>query len=141
MNGSFLPWKDATLHVSAHALHYGSGVFEGIRCYETPRGQAFTHDAGDFSLLGITHNAVLTIAKNLGYAVEVRSLTLEDLISADEAFFTGTATEVAAIREAEGRSIGDFLPGPLSKSIQDVFHRVTAGRDSKYSHWLQPVDP
>lgn len=40
MNGSFLPWKYARLHVSAHALHYGSGVFEGIRCYDTPRGPA-----------------------------------------------------------------------------------------------------
>lgn len=40
MNGKLLPWKDALIHVSAHALHYGSGVFEGIRCYETTRGPA-----------------------------------------------------------------------------------------------------
>jgi branched-chain amino acid aminotransferase len=38
MNGEFLLWKDATIHVSAHALHYGSGVFEGVRCYDTPEG-------------------------------------------------------------------------------------------------------
>src|SRR6266545_4727806 len=35
MNGEFVPWSGATIHVSAHGLHYGSGVFEGIRCYET----------------------------------------------------------------------------------------------------------
>ena len=40
MNGRFLPWDEATIHVSAHALHYGSGVFEGIRCYLTPEGPA-----------------------------------------------------------------------------------------------------
>src|SRR5450432_2404370 len=40
MNGRAIPWADATLHVSAHALHYGSGVFEGIRCYETADGPA-----------------------------------------------------------------------------------------------------
>lgn len=40
MNGQVVAWKDATLHVSAHALHYGSGVFEGIRCYETEQGPA-----------------------------------------------------------------------------------------------------
>jgi branched-chain amino acid aminotransferase len=40
MNGSIVPWPEATLHVSAHALHYGSGVFEGIRCYDTDAGPA-----------------------------------------------------------------------------------------------------
>ena len=39
-NGSIKPWAEATTHVMAHALHYGSSVFEGIRCYDTPRGPA-----------------------------------------------------------------------------------------------------
>ena len=40
MNGRFVEWDDATVHVLTHALHYGTGVFEGIRCYETSRGPA-----------------------------------------------------------------------------------------------------
>lgn len=40
MNGTLVDWKDATIHVASHVIHYGSGVFEGIRCYETPRGSA-----------------------------------------------------------------------------------------------------
>src|SRR5688500_1425864 len=40
MNGKLVDWQDATVHVLTHALHYGSGVFEGVRCYETPRGPA-----------------------------------------------------------------------------------------------------
>ena len=40
MNGEFVDWENATVHVLSHALHYGTGVFEGIRCYETPRGPA-----------------------------------------------------------------------------------------------------
>src|SRR5438067_13582427 len=40
MDGQVIPWRDATTHVSAHALHYGSGVFEGMRCYETTDGLA-----------------------------------------------------------------------------------------------------
>jgi branched-chain amino acid aminotransferase len=40
MNGELVAWENATVHVLTHALHYGSGVFEGIRCYETPRGPA-----------------------------------------------------------------------------------------------------
>lgn len=39
-NGRLVPWAEATVHVSAHGLHYGSGVFEGIRCYETAGGPA-----------------------------------------------------------------------------------------------------
>lgn len=39
-NGEFVKWEDATVHVSAHALHYGSSVFEGIRAYSTPKGPA-----------------------------------------------------------------------------------------------------
>jgi len=40
MNGSFVPWDDAKIHVGSHVIHYGSGVFEGIRCYATPEGPA-----------------------------------------------------------------------------------------------------
>ena len=40
MNGEFVDWADAKVHVGAHGLHYGTGIFEGIRCYETPKGPA-----------------------------------------------------------------------------------------------------
>ena len=40
MNGQLVPWDDATVHVSAHALQYGTGVFEGMRSYDTPMGPA-----------------------------------------------------------------------------------------------------
>jgi hypothetical protein len=39
-NGKIVPWNEATVHVSCHGLHYGTGVFEGIRCYDTPSGRA-----------------------------------------------------------------------------------------------------
>lgn len=41
MNGKLVAWKDANLHVASHVLHYGSAVFEGARCYKTPKGSAF----------------------------------------------------------------------------------------------------
>ena len=45
MSGEFVPWDEAKVHVLSHGLHYGTGVFEGIRCYETERGPAiFRHD-------------------------------------------------------------------------------------------------
>jgi branched-chain amino acid aminotransferase len=40
MNGSLVDWADAKIHIASHVIHYGSGVFEGARCYATPRGTA-----------------------------------------------------------------------------------------------------
>ena len=40
MNGELVDWADARVHVGTHGLHYGTGVFEGIRCYDTERGPA-----------------------------------------------------------------------------------------------------
>jgi branched-chain amino acid aminotransferase len=40
MNGKLVEWKDANIHIASHVIHYGSGVFEGARCYATPRGSA-----------------------------------------------------------------------------------------------------
>jgi branched-chain amino acid aminotransferase len=40
MSGKLVPWDDARIHIGSHVVHYGSAVFEGIRCYKTPRGSA-----------------------------------------------------------------------------------------------------
>src|SRR5262245_33834141 len=40
INGKLVDWADATMHVATHVIHYGSGVFEGARCYNTPKGSA-----------------------------------------------------------------------------------------------------
>jgi branched-chain amino acid aminotransferase len=40
MNGKLVEWNDATIHIASHVIHYGSGVFEGARCYATPKGSA-----------------------------------------------------------------------------------------------------
>ena len=297
MNGGLVPWSSATTHVSAHALHYGSGVFEGMRCYETPDGpavfrldahldrlyssaeiygleipypqeelseavcevirrndfnscyvrpisyfgsgslnvhprncpvevvilawpwatylgatglehgvrvtvspwrkfqsrmmpttakacgqylnsmlavrdavdrgyaeallldsegnlaegsgenifivrdgQLLTNDDRHSILLGITRDAVLQIAGDLGYRVEVKALELDDLLSAEEAFFTGTAAEVTPISEVDTIPIGRGSRGPVTEQIQQVFFDATSGRDRRYAHWLHPVD-
>src|SRR5436190_14558114 len=40
MNGALVDWADAKIHIGSHVVHYGSAVFEGARCYDTPRGTA-----------------------------------------------------------------------------------------------------
>lgn len=297
MNGELLPWAKANIHVSAHALHYGSGVFEGMRCYATPEGPAVfrlkehidrlfasasihgidipftpgelgaavcqtieanqfescyvrpiaffgsstlslhprscpveaaviafpwpamlgehalargvritvspwrkfsaammptiakacgqyvnsvlavrdaegrgfdeallldaggglaegsgenlfvvldgvvqTNDERHSILMGITRDAVLEIARDLGYPVETRPLTLHDLLGADEAFFTGTAAEVTPIAEVDGATIGNGNPGPITREIQRAFFEATSSRAKRYRKWLHFVD-
>jgi branched-chain amino acid aminotransferase len=50
-NGEFVPWEQAQTHVLSHGLHYGTGVFEGIRCYETERGPAIFRHADHLARL------------------------------------------------------------------------------------------
>jgi branched-chain amino acid aminotransferase len=296
-NGEIIPWADATVHVSAHGLHYGSGVFEGIRCYETvggpalfrvrehyerfhasagvygftipysveeltdatcdliarngfqscyvrpicfmgsgslgvfPRncptevsimawawgaylgaeglekgirvtvspwrkfhssmmpttakacgqylnsilavsdafargfdegllldkdgklaegsgenlfvirdGRIYTNKADDSILMGITRSAALEIAREEGFTVEAKSLELDDLLTADEAFFTGTAAEITPIREVDEHQIGEGRRGPVTEKIQSVFFDAVNGRDPRFEKWLHLVE-
>jgi branched-chain amino acid aminotransferase len=99
-----------------------------------------TNDASHSILLGITRDAIIEIANGMGIEVEIGALMLDDLLSADEAFFTGTAVEVAAIQELEGKRIGSAVPGPMTLRIQEAFRAVTSGRSEKYKRWLHPVE-
>lgn len=102
-------------------------------------GRLLTNDERSSILLGITRDSVIEIARDLGYEVEIGTLTLEDLRSADEAFFTGTAVEVTPIRELDGESIGGGMRGPVTERIQQAFLAATSGRDSRYAGWLHMV--
>jgi len=102
-------------------------------------GRLVTNDERHSILLGVTREVVMQIARDLGYRVETGALRLDDLLNADEAFFTGTAAEVTPIREVDGVTINDGQRGPVTRQIQEVFFSATSGRDSRYRHWLHPV--
>jgi branched-chain amino acid aminotransferase len=75
MNGAFVDWGDARIHVGAHALHYGTGVFEGIRCYETPKGPAVFRLTDHLTRL---HNSARLLYMDIPYSVdELREASLE----------------------------------------------------------------
>jgi branched-chain amino acid aminotransferase len=67
MNGELIDWADAKIHVGTHGLHYGSGVFEGIRAYETPKGSAVFRLTDHLQRL---HNSARLLNMELGYTVE-----------------------------------------------------------------------
>jgi len=99
-------------------------------------GEVLTNDERDSILLGITRDAVIQIARDLGHKVNVGPIALDDLLQADEAFFTGTAAEVTPIREVDGTFINDGQRGPVTQLIQNVFFSATSGRDERYRDWL-----
>ena len=297
LNGQLVPWEKATVHVMTHALHYGSSVFEGIRCYDTPSGPAFFRLAphirrlfdsariyrmdlgytteqlldacravvsenglrsaylrplawrgyGEISvsglrnpvegmvaafplaaylgaeglqngidvmvsswtrpapnttpamakaggnylssqlitmeaerngytegigldasgnlsegagenlfvirdgviytppltaalLPGITRDAVITLARYLGYEVREQALPREMLYVADELFFTGTAAEVTPIRSVDRTAIGSGKPGPVTRAIQGAFFGLINGEIEDCWGWLDPVE-
>ncbi len=87
-------------------------------------------------LPGITRDSVLTIARDKGYEVREERFTRDELYTADEAFFTGTAAEVTPIREVDNRKIGSGCPGPVTLDLQQSFFGIIKGKDKKYAGWL-----
>lgn len=87
-------------------------------------------------LEGITRHTILTLAKDEEIQVVVKRLTRDEVYSADEAFFTGTAAEVTPIREVDHRTIGSGKPGPFTQKIQALYQAIVHGKVQKYHHWL-----
>jgi len=90
-------------------------------------------------LLGITRKSVLQIATDLGYPVVEKLISLNELLTADEAFFTGTYAEIAPIREVSHFMIGTRTPGPITQEIMGVFQKAIHGDEPKYRDWLSMV--
>jgi branched-chain amino acid aminotransferase len=75
MNGSFIPWNDARVHVLSHGLHYGSSIFEGLRAYKTERGTAVFRLKEHMDRF---HYSAQAIRMKLPYSAdELSSITLE----------------------------------------------------------------
>jgi branched-chain amino acid aminotransferase len=89
------------------------------------------------ALRGITQDAVKTLARDMGYRVEERKIALQELLLADEVFFTGTAAEITPIRLIDAREYGGI--GPVTKGLQAKFFEVVRGKDKRYSGWLSYV--
>lgn len=75
-------------------------------------------------LLGVTRNAVMEIAAQAGYTVKEELFNRYDVYTADEAFLTGTASEVAPIRSLDGRAIGTGKPGPVTRDLMTKFRAL-----------------
>jgi branched-chain amino acid aminotransferase len=90
-------------------------------------------------LPGITRDSIMTVARDKGYAVVEERFTRDELYTADEAFFTGTAAELTPIREVDDRQIGSGRRGPITEDIQQSFFDIIKGKTEAYSQWLAMV--
>ena len=87
-------------------------------------------------LSGITRDSVIQIAKAKRIPLSEERFTRDELYTAHEAFFTGTAAELTPIREVDDRIIGHGKPGPVTKELQAAFFDIVKGKNPEYQEWL-----
>jgi len=110
----------------------------GENLFVVKHGRLLTPPVAAGALEGITQDAVVTIARDLGYEVAEANLLRTDLYLAEEAFLTGTAAEVVPIRSVDDREIG--APGPITKAVQDMYFAAVRGEVDRYKDWLDYVN-
>lgn len=101
-------------------------------------GKLYTPDLTS-ALEGITRDTIVQLAAEIGLTVIEKRITRDEVYSADEAFFTGTAAEVTPIRELDRRSIGSGTAGPITKQLQKLYFDAVTGKSAKHADWLTLV--
>jgi len=98
------------------------GVAENV--FIVKEGNVITPPTSTGALRGITRMAVMKLAQKLGYPLEERNITPNELFTADEVFFTGTAAEIAPVITVNKRTIGNGKPGPVTKRLLQEFEKI-----------------
>jgi len=115
----------------------------GENLFVVKNGSLLTNDADADILMGVTRDTMLQLMRDLSIPTRVGPITVVDLMTADELFFSGTAVEVTPIREIDGHPIGSGKPGPITRKIQETFFEIARGQRPEYRKWLtfarQPV--
>ena len=111
----------------------------GENLFIVRNGVLQTAPLGNSVLPGITRDSVLRIARELGIPAAESVIPRELLYIADEAFLTGTAAEVTAIRSVDKISVGKGTIGPITKAIQKEFYAIIRGEKPDRFQWLTPV--
>ncbi len=107
----------------------------GENLFVVKKKKLFTPPLGNI-LPGITRDSIMKIAKDLGYEIEEKVISVKEAKSADECFFTGTAAEVTGIKQIDDVTIGNGEVGPITKQLKSAFLDVVKGKNKKYESWL-----
>jgi branched-chain amino acid aminotransferase len=140
---SYLAGADATQdgYEEAILLDQNGYIAEGTgeNIFVVRNGTVYTPGLESDILLGVTRDSVIRIATNLGYSVIEKLVSVNELLTADEAFFSGTYAEIAPIKEVGHYAIGARTPGAITVAIMAEFSKAVHGEDPKYAAWLAPV--
>ncbi|HUJ78640.1 MAG TPA: branched-chain amino acid transaminase [Thermoplasmata archaeon] len=113
------------------------GTAENI--FRVKKGIVSTPPASSGILRGVTRDTVIRFLHQEGIPFQRTDFTREELFSADELFFTGTAVGIAPVREVDGRAIGDGT-FPFTERIRSLYDAVVHGRSERHRSWLTYVD-
>jgi branched-chain amino acid aminotransferase len=117
--------------------HLSEGSGENL--FLVREGKLLTPPLFSSVLPGITRDSVMTLAREMGYAVFEQPLPREMLYIADEAFFTGTAAEITPIRSVDHIMVRKGEPGPITRKLQEQFLAIAEGRAEDTHGWLTHV--
>lgn len=87
-------------------------------------------------LIGITRNTIMQIAKSMRINVVERNIHREELYTANEVFFSGTAAEITPITKIDGNLVASGKPGPITKILSGKYSDATLGKNGKFVQWL-----
>jgi branched-chain amino acid aminotransferase len=102
-------------------------------------GRVSTPTIASNILNGITRDTIINLINDQKMSLTERTIARGEVYTCDEAFFTGTAAEVAAILSIDRRVVGDGRPGPVTKELQVEYEKVVMGKNPKYSDYLTTV--
>src|SRR3954464_3148784 len=139
MNGELIPWERAQVHILTHSLHYGTGVFEGIRAYETERGPA---------VFRLTEHIVRLFAPAKCMMIEI-PYTVDELVTATKDTVRSTGLPGCYVRPIAYYGYGEMglntLPCKVDVAIACWPWGAYLGEDSlskgvrmKISSWVRP---
>jgi branched-chain amino acid aminotransferase len=102
-------------------------------------GVCLTPPVSDDILEGVTRKAMMTLLRDAGVPMEVRSIDRSELYVADEMFLCGTGVQVSPVVEIDHRPIGSGSVGPITRLIKERYFDAVRGRLPEYEHWLTPI--
>ncbi len=112
----------------------------GENIFVIKNGVIHTPSFASSVLSGITRDAAMRLARDLGYEVRESSIPREMLYLADEIFFTGTAAEITPVRSVDRITIGAGKRGPITRAVQERFFGLFSGATPDQYGWLDYVD-
>jgi branched-chain amino acid aminotransferase len=136
MEASFNGYSEGIALDDSGYLSEGSGM----NLFLVINGTLLTPPLSSSILPGITRDAIIALAQDLGIPVREQVLPRESLYVADEVFFVGTAVEVTPIRSVDHIQVGKGVAGPITRKIQEEFFALTSGKKADTHNWLTPVN-